>query len=124
MSALQRPPAVTVIGWLYIVIGGGTFASQFPSLLRGAAASGWVELVEALAILAGIFLLRGHNWARWLAVAWLAFHVAISYPAAGKLAIHAVFLAAIAWFLFRPAAGRYFAGGGVPARPDAGSAAP
>lgn len=121
MSAVRRPLSVTVIGCLYIVIGGGTFASQFPSLLRGAADSGWVELVEALAILAGIFLLRGHNWARWLAVAWLAFHVAISYPVAGKLAIHGVFLAVIAWFLFQPLAGRYFAHGIAPAGADAGA---
>ncbi|MGH9490268.1 MAG: hypothetical protein ACRD17_07120 [Terriglobales bacterium] len=124
MSSVRRPLAVTVIGWLYIVIGGGTFLLQFPGLLRGAGDSGWVELVEALAILAGIFLLRGHNWARWLAVAWLAFHVAISYPAADKLAVHGAFLAVIAWFLFQPSAGRYFARGIVPADTDAGAAAP
>jgi hypothetical protein len=34
----------------------------------------WVELVRIQAIVAGIFLLRGRNWARWLAIAWIGFH--------------------------------------------------
>ena len=35
----------------------------------------WVGLTELLAILSGVFMLRGQNWARWLALAWIAFHV-------------------------------------------------
>ena len=33
---------------------------------------------SSLAIVCGVFLLRGHNWARWLALAWIAFHVVLS----------------------------------------------
>jgi hypothetical protein len=53
-------------------------------------------------------MLRGHNWARWLAVAWMAFHVAISFPEISKLAIHSLLLVAIAWLLFRSDARAWF----------------
>ena len=107
----RRPAAVTVVAWLYIAVGGAMFASHFPGLLAGRADSGWVELTEALAVVAGVFLLRRRNWARWLAVAWMAFHVAISFPVVRMLAVHGAFFAVIAWVLFQPAAGRYFRGG-------------
>ncbi len=106
----RRPAAVTVVAWLYIAVGGAMFASHFPGLLAGRADSGWVELTEALAVVAGVFLLRRRNWARWLAVAWMAFHVAISFPVVRMLAVHGAFFAVIAWVLFQPAAGRYFRG--------------
>ena len=57
-------------------------------------------------------LFRLHNWARWLAVAWMAFHVAISYPVLREIAVHALFLAAIVWLLFQSRAGQYFASKG------------
>ena len=50
-------------------------------------------VTELVGLLAGIFMLRGHNWARWLAVAWMAFHVAISFPEISKLAIHSLLCA-------------------------------
>jgi hypothetical protein len=53
----------------------------------------------------------GQNWARWLALAWIAFHVVLSalHPIP-ELIIHAVFCAVFAWLLFRPEAARYFRG--------------
>ena len=113
MRSGGRPVAVTVVAWLYIAAGGLMFASNFPGLLAGRADSGWVELTEALGVVAGVFLLRRQNWARWLAVAWMAFHVAISFPVARLLAAHAAFFVVITWALFQPAAGRYFRGGGA-----------
>ena len=68
----------------------------------------WIELVRLLAILCGAFMLRGRNWARWLALAWMALHVAISFPARNQVAFHLVFLVVIAWLLFRPEAMQYF----------------
>ena len=38
----------------------------------------WITALGAAAIVAGAFMLRGHNWARWLALAWIAAHVVIS----------------------------------------------
>jgi len=69
----------------------------------------WILLTELLAVVAGVFLLLGCNWARWMAVAWMAFHVAISWPVMGQLAVHALILAGITWLLFRADARQFFA---------------
>jgi hypothetical protein len=75
-----------------------------------------IELVAFLAILSGAFMLRGHNWARWLALTWIAFHVILSaFHALGEFTMHALFCAAISWFLFRPDAKRYFRGAQIEA---------
>jgi uncharacterized membrane protein HdeD (DUF308 family) len=88
-----------MVGWLYIAVGSVGFVFHF----RDRDDWVWVELVELVAILAGVFVLRGHNWARWLAMAWIAFHVVLSaFHAVGEFAVHAVFCAVIAWVLFRP----------------------
>jgi hypothetical protein len=68
----------------------------------------WIELTELLAIASGAFMLRGHNWARWLALVWMAFHVAISFPVHRQMAVHSAIFAGIAWVLFRPDVRRYF----------------
>ena len=105
--SLSRPPvAVMAIAILYVVVGAAGFVAHFRDL--GAPETKWILLTEALAVVAGVFMLLGHNWARWLAVAWMAFHVVISYPVIREIAIHSLILAAIAWLLFRPAARAWF----------------
>jgi hypothetical protein len=87
------------------------FAAHFRELLAGHHDAVGMELTEFVAILCGAFLLRGHNWARWLALVWMAFHVVLSaFHAIPELVIHAVFCVVIAWLLFRPEAARYFRG--------------
>jgi hypothetical protein len=109
-----RPLAVTLLSWVYIGVGAVGFVYHFTgihadNMFRYDGI--WVEAVEVLAIVCGAFMLRGHNWARWLAIAWMAFHVVLSaFGAFHELAIHSLFLAAIAWLLFRPGAVRYFRG--------------
>jgi hypothetical protein len=108
---MKRPLSVTILAGIYLAVGIIGFAFHFRELLAGHHDAVWIELIEFGAILCGAFLLRGHNWARWLALAWIAFHVAISvFHAIPELAIHAVFCAVIAWILFRPEAARYFRG--------------
>lgn len=64
-----------------------------------------ILLTEALAIVSGGFMLRGSNWARWLAVLWLAFHVVLSgFHSISELLVHAALLAVVAFALFRTAA--------------------
>lgn len=105
----QRPLSVTLIACLYILtgaIGGarhileqGTF--QYDIV--------WIELVSVIAIVCGVYMLRSHNWARWLALAWIAFHVVLSaFHSMSQLAIHSLLCAVFAYFLFRPTATRYF----------------
>ena len=51
----------------------------------------------------------GHNWARWLLVAWLAFHVVVSgFHSLSEMAAHAVLLIVVAYFLFTPPDSKYF----------------
>jgi len=47
-------------------------------------------------------MFRGRNWARWLALVWMAFHVAISFPVVRQVVTHSIIFALIAWVLFRP----------------------
>jgi hypothetical protein len=69
----------------------------------------WVSVVRVVAIVAGVFMLRGRNWARWLAIVWIGFHVGISaFHSTRELVMHALLLAVFAYFLFRRAANSYF----------------
>ena len=108
----RRPLAVTIIAWVYIVVGAAGFAYHFQEFEGRAVFQGntlWIELVRIVAVVSGIFMLRGRNWARWAAVAWIAFHVVVSaFHSVPELAVHAVLCAAIAYFLFHPAAAEYF----------------
>jgi len=91
-----------VIAWLYLTVGIGAFAANFPRLLAAEPDSFMMEVTEAVAIVAGVFLLRRKNWARWLAIAWMAFHVAISVPDLHLLVVHLLFFFVITWGLLRP----------------------
>jgi hypothetical protein len=108
MGRKRIPVTVFLIASLYLVVGIGGFVVHFSD--RRAPDWIWVELTEFLAIVCGVFLLRAHNWARWLASAWMTFHVVISFGEWGQLAIHSLFLVLIVWCLFRPDASRFFRG--------------
>ncbi len=111
MSENKRPISVTILACVYLAVGALGFVAHFRELLAGQPDAVAIELTESVAILCGAFLLRGHNWARWVALAWIAFHVVLSaFHAIPELVIHALFCAAIAWILFRPEAARYFRG--------------
>ncbi len=108
----KRPLAVTIVGLLYILVGvvGGVYhliglkmQQPFPYDIL------WAEFAELVAILCGVYMLLGHNWARWLAMAWIAFHVFLSaFGALQEMAIHGLFFVILAYLLFRSTTGRYF----------------
>ena len=69
----KRPLAVTIISWLFVAAGvvGLTYhLSEFKALHPFPSDVVWVLLLRLMAIVCGTFMLRGHNWARWLSVAW------------------------------------------------------
>ena len=109
MTATKRPIGVLGVACLFIVVGAVGFVHHFPNLHAIQQDDVWIELTEFAAIVAGVFLSIGHNWARWLAVAWMLLHVVISFPVLRQIVVHSLILAAIAWLLFRPDAQRYFA---------------
>jgi len=111
VNSNDRPFSVTGVAWLYIVIGVLAFLYHSPDLLRLQKDAFLVEFTEALAVIAGIFMLRGHNWARWLALAWTAFHVVLTaVPPFHGLAVHILVTAGIAYILLRSDAAQYFRG--------------
>ncbi len=108
----KRPISITIVSWVYIVAGIAGIAAHATEFDMRHPFSNDVALaliVRLLAVVAGIFMLRGHNWARWLAIVWIAFHVVMSvfhsFPSA---AFHALLLAVFAYFLFRRQSTAYF----------------
>jgi predicted tellurium resistance membrane protein TerC len=109
---MNRPLSVTILGWIYIAVGAITFGYQFAAI-RGQPPFQYgvvgAELLRLAALVSGVYILRGQNWARWLALAWIGIHVAISaFHAVLELAVHTFICASVAFFLFRPTATRYF----------------
>src|SRR6266516_4043873 len=110
----ERPRSITVISWLFIaagVIGLAYHATEFKADRPFQYDVVWVCLVRLLAILCGVFMLRGGNWARWLLLVWIAYHVVLSaFHSLFELVIHGLLFAVIAYFLLRPRASAYFQG--------------
>lgn len=112
MNGVPRPVSVTVLAGIYLTVGIIGFCYH----LREFAArpvfhqdAVWIELTEALAVISGLFLLRGQDWARWLALAWMIFHVVLSaFNAVSEFLVHLLFCIVIAWILFRSPATRFF----------------
>ena len=104
---LAYPPApVLIVAGAYLAVGIIGFTTHFHDLLARPSEG---EVTELLAIVAAVFLLRGLNWARWLAVAWIAFHIVLSaFGSVRELVMHAVMAALIVWLLFRPNSTRWF----------------
>ena len=78
MIANKRPLSVLILGCVYLTVGVIGFTYHFPELLAHHQDAVWIELTELSAIVCGAFMLRGHNWARWTALAWITFHVTLS----------------------------------------------
>jgi hypothetical protein len=106
---MKRPLSITIIGWLFIAVGVLSLAGMLFGFAHAEARGldyAQLLIIRLLGLLGGIFLLRRANWARWLLIAWLAFHVAISHDR-GKLLMHVALLIIITFFLFRPRASAF-----------------
>jgi len=109
LNPLKRPISVTGVAWLFIAVGTIGFFYHSPELLRLQKDAFVIELTELLAFVAGLFMLRRQNWARWLAVAWMAFHVVLSaLPPIHGLVVHVILFAGITYLLLRADAAQYF----------------
>ncbi len=117
-----------MIGWAFVVVGIAGLVGDLWPLLTPAAAQQWARLradgilylgpawtLRLAAIVAGAWLLRGHNWARWLLVAWMAIHVGISvFHSWQEVLMHTAIFALVIYVLFRDSSGRHFRAPGVP----------
>jgi uncharacterized membrane protein (DUF2068 family) len=106
----RRPIYVTVLGYVLITAGAVGIAYHFAEF-KSTPSSEYLLVfgVRLIAIVGGVFLLRGKDWARWLAIAWIAFHLVISiFDTKQGILVHAVVLVVFCVLLFLPAANRYF----------------
>lgn len=93
-----------VIGWLFVAIGASGLVYGMWNLhpLNDFL---WATGSRLVALAGGVLLLRGVPWAKWVLVAWLAFHVVLgAMHSTERFAVHAVLMAVICFFLFRPRA--------------------
>ena len=105
---MKRPLPVTTLGCLFIVAGltGLIYHLSEGPLDRGIIL---ISIVRILAVVGGVFLLMGHNWARWLLLAWLAFHVVVSaFHSLSECIAHLVLLLIVGYVLQRSPASKYF----------------
>lgn len=105
---MQRPRSITIISWIFIIFGSIALLS---GVVRGGdIKSHWyVHLSRFLQIIAGVFMLYGHNWARWLLVAWIAFHIVVgAMNGPLQLLLHVAIFSVILFFVFRRQASAYF----------------
>lgn len=107
-GVVKRPIPVTILGCLFIVV--GLVALAYHLLQRPV--DRWAALiifVEIIAVVGGVFLLKGRNWARWLMIGWVGFHVAVSaFKSLSDCIAHAVLFVAVAYFLLTPPDSKYF----------------
>jgi hypothetical protein len=69
----------------------------------------WVFVVRLAAVIGGWFALRGSNWARWLLVTWIVYHVFLSfYHTTAQVAIHVFFTTLTVLALFNKNSNAYF----------------
>jgi hypothetical protein len=105
---MKRPFAVVFLGWLFIAV--GLFALLYHLLTSSL--DYWMILIalfEIGAIVAGVFLIKGRNWARWLLLLWIAFHVFASALNSLSASVpHLLLLVAVGYFLFTPPDSKYF----------------
>jgi len=109
----QRPRSITLISWIFIIFGSIALLSGVLPLAD--LKSHWyVHLSRLLQIVAGVFMLYGRNWARWLLLAWIAFHLVVgALHGVVTLVMHVVIFSVILFFVFRRDANAYFARGSV-----------
>jgi hypothetical protein len=121
----KRPLSITVISWLFIGAGGVTLLAGLISTADSPATHHipehsfefWlVPAIRILAILCGLFMLYGFNWARWLLVVWVGYHVILSaMHSPFELFVHSLLFTVLLYFVFRSQASAYFRGARVSA---------
>lgn len=108
--ASPRPLLITILGWLFILAGLAELILHVIRIHRPV--QPWdigIPLLELVLVACGVFLLRGSNWARWLAVAWIAVHVGVGFLDSFRRGmIHTIIFLIFTWILFRPEVNAWF----------------
>ena len=120
---MKRPLSVTIVAILFLVVGVSAVIAGAVKMIGGRSAALTENLlvlgINALAMITGVGLLRGSNWARFLAAGWMVFHVILSFwHTPLEVVLHALMLGAISYFLFCQNAASYFTPQSVRSRAD------
>ncbi len=116
--------SVVVVAVLFLAIGAvDVYRGGEPLLMPGKAlhlASDdlFVLAIGVIALIGGVFVLRGRNWARWLLTGWMALHLVLSAGELRTLGVHLLIFGIMTFLLFRPRAAASF---GVVVRKSSGS---
>ncbi len=107
---MKRPPIlVIIVSVLLMATGIGGSIQHRAAILSGDRDGLTLAVFEVAAIVAGVFLLRGANWARWLAMTWIGAHVVISFFHPWKeFLTHVLVFAFFAFALFRRSSAAWF----------------
>ncbi|MEO8335167.1 MAG: hypothetical protein ABI664_09345 [bacterium] len=106
--------SVVAVGVIFLAIGAlDVYRGVDPLLVSGKAlhlASDdlLVLAIGVIALIAGVFVLRGRNWARWVLAGWMAVHVVISASELPALGMHLLIFGFMTFLLFRPRASSWF----------------
>src|SRR6478672_13772518 len=108
----KRPWPVVVVCVMFLLAGSVGFLYHLPEVFT----SGdqlfeviWVEVVRLIAIVCAVLLWRGVNWARWLALSWLVYHVYIgSKHSSGEAITHVVLLIVVGVLIYLPRSSVFF----------------
>ena len=108
----SRPLPVVVVSILFIIAGVVGFAYHLKDFFEPDAKAYevlWVQFVRILAIVCGLLLLMSVDWARWLAIAWLSFHVVIgALNSTSQMILHIVLLLLVIVLLYLPKSSAFF----------------
>ncbi|MBI5473234.1 MAG: hypothetical protein HY961_12895 [Ignavibacteriae bacterium] len=109
---MKRPVSVTIVAFLFIaagIVGLVYHATEFDMRAQFQTDRLLILFVRLMAFVGGVYLLRGANWARWLVVAWIGYHVVLSIGhSTSELVMHSVIFVGVTALLFLPGASKYF----------------
>src|SRR6476620_11511846 len=108
----RRPLPVIIVSILFILAGCVGFAYHVKELFElnnNLNETIWILFLRILAVVSGLLLLFRINWARWLTIAWLVYHIIISaFNSTSEMIAHIVFLILVSVLLFLPVSSAYF----------------
>lgn len=108
---MNRFTPVIILSCLFIIAGtvGIIYHVNDLRLLSSSSDAVLVLVIRLLAIVGGVFALRRKNWARWLLLAWISYHVFLSlYHPLTELLLHTALLAAVVYIYFLAKSSSYF----------------
>lgn len=108
----NRPIPVIIVSILFILTGCIGFAYHVKEFFEpndNLYELVWVLLIRILAIVCGFLLFQRVNWARWLAIAWMFYHIILSaFHSISAMITHTVLLIIISVLLYHPVSNAYF----------------